>query len=275
MLNTVNPQPAPVVITKNDNVNVVQAADNKKQTITYTFDTAANTNINDTLNTAKPKFKIVIDDGKGNRKEYNSIDELPAADKSEFLKENPSVAFGSIDLADSIKLASIEKMTMSPEWKKQVLDMKIQGEKMGKQFNSPEWKRQVLAMQLQAAKMGKKFNSAEWKKQMEDMQAQFNSPEWKKQMEDMQQNLQAQFNSPEWKKQMEDMQKQAEKMGKQVNSPEFKKQVHDMKIQAEKMSKEFTNNPEWKQMEDLQKEIKAEVDESLQKAGLDSLKAGN
>ncbi len=31
----------------------------------------------------------------------------------------------------------------SPEWKKQMEDMQLQGEEMRKQFNSPEWKKQM------------------------------------------------------------------------------------------------------------------------------------
>jgi bla regulator protein BlaR1 len=53
---------------------------------------------------------------------------------------------------------------------KQMLDMKLQAERMSKQVNSAEWKAQVKEMQKQAEKMSKQFDTPEWKKQMEDMQ---------------------------------------------------------------------------------------------------------
>jgi bla regulator protein BlaR1 len=258
----------------------------------------------------KTKFKIVIEDNSGNKKEYNSVEELPDSERNEFLKENPS--FGRFDfrLKDSLKFAEFKKFKMDPQFQKQVFAMKIDAEKMRRQFeNDPKWKADVLKMELDAEKMRKQINSPEWKKQMQDMKLQdqkmkeqFNSPEWKKQMEDMKlqaekmsedyknspefqkqmediklqaKKMSEQFNSPEWEKQMLDMKLQAERMSKQVNSAEWKAQVKEMQKQAEKMSKQF-DTPEWKkQMEDMQEKIKKEVDENLEKAKVDSVKTAN
>lgn len=81
----------------------------------------------------------------------------------------------------------------SPEWKKQIEEMKIAGEEMKKHFNSPEWKKQMEDMKISANEMKKQFSSPEWKKQMEDMKVetekmkkQFESPEWKKKMKELQ-----------------------------------------------------------------------------------------
>jgi bla regulator protein BlaR1 len=258
----------------------------------------------------KTKFKIVIEDNSGNKKEYNSVEELPDSERNEFLKENPS--FGRFDfrLKDSLKFAEFKKFKMDPQFQKQVFAMKIDAEKMRRQFeNDPKWKADVLKMELDAEKMRKQINSPEWKKQMQDMKLQdqkmkeqFNSPEWKKQMEDMKlqaekmsedyknspefqkqmediklqaKKMSEQFNSPEWEKQMLDMKLQAERMSKQVNSAEWKAQVKEMQKQAKQMSKQF-DTPEWKkQMEDMQEKIKKEVDENLEKAKVDSVKTAN
>jgi bla regulator protein BlaR1 len=258
----------------------------------------------------KTKFKIVIEDNSGNKKEYNSVEELPDSERNEFLKENPS--FGRFDFRfkDSLKFAEFKKFKMDPQFQKQVFAMKIDAEKMRKQFeNDPKWKADVLKMKLDAEKMRKQINSPEWKKQMQDMKVQsekmkeqFNSPEWKKQMEDMKlqaekmsedyknspefqkqmediklqaKKMSEQFDSPAWKKQMLDMKLQAKRMSKQVNSAEWKAQVKEMQKQAKQMSKQF-DTPEWKkQMEDMQEKIKKEVDENLEKAKVDSVKTSN
>ncbi len=178
---------------------------------------------------------------------------------------------------DSASMDSIDNFYSSAAWRKQMEDIRKQGEQMKKQFNSPQWKAQILAMRKQGEEMAKKFNNPEWKKGMEDMKMQgeemrkkFDSPVWKKSMEDMRiqgEEMAKKFNSPEWKKSMEDMKIQGEEMRKkfespewkkgmldmkrQFNSPEWKKSMEDMKRQGEEMQKQF-NSPEWKKgMEDM------------------------
>jgi bla regulator protein BlaR1 len=239
------------------------------------------------------RFKIVIDEN-GNKREYNSIEELPDSEKVVFLRENSSLASMGLD---SQKLMAMVDFTKSPEWQKQMRDMKFQAEAMSKKFNSPEWQKQVAEMQKQGEKMGKKFNSPEWKKQVAEMQkqgeemgkkfnnpeyikqmadmqakiqAEFNSPEYQKQMADMQAKLQAEFNNPEWQKHIKVISMQSKELGKamskQFNSPEWKKQMKDIQKSAEKMGKQFSS-PEWqKQMEDLQNSIQDEVKQNMEKA---------
>jgi bla regulator protein BlaR1 len=278
-------------------------------------DTATGKYIADTLKPKKNKFKIVIEDDNGNKKEYNSVGDLPDSAREEFVKENPS--FGRFKFMDSMKFADMDDFRMSPDYKKQMEDIRKQSAEMRKKFNSPEYKKEMEAIMKQREDIRKKFDSPEFKKQMQDirkereeirkkfnspkykkqaedmqiqaekMSKQFNSPEWKKQVEDMQ--LQAgkiseQFNSPEWKKQVEAMQIQAEKVGRQFNSPEWKKQVEKMskqfnspewKKQVEKMSKQF-NSPEWKkQMEDMQKDMEKGLDNDMKKDDADTAKSAN
>ncbi len=162
---------------------------------------------------------------------------------------------------DSAAMDSIDNFYSSAEWRKQMEDIRKQGEQMKKQFNSPQWRAQMLAMRKQTEEMAKQFNSPAWKKSMEDMKIQgeemrkkFDSPEWKKSMEDMKiqgEEMAKKFNNPEWKKSMEDMKIQGEEMRKKFNSPEWKKSMEDMKIQGEEMAKKF-NSREWKKsMEDM------------------------
>jgi len=262
----------------------------KRKPLNFPIDTVTNIQLSDTIKHTQ-KFRIVMEDDKGNKKEYNSIDEMPAATREQFLKENQE--WGEIVFRDSAKMASIKQLTNSPEWKKQMQDIRIQSEKMRKQFDSPAWKKQVMAMQIQAKKMNSQymnspqwkkqvaeiqmqadkmrdqFDSPEWKQKMEDIQSkvkgQMDNPEFKKQIEDMQIKIKEQFNNPEFKKQVSDMKKQAEIMSKQANSPEWKKKVAEMQKQGIEMAKKF-NSPEWKkQMEDMQIKIKAEVDEQVKK----------
>ena len=253
----------------------------KRKSIVLCVDTATAKLLTDTT---KKKFKIIIEDDKGDKKEYNSLSEMPESDKKDFLEENPSFDF---KFDDSIRFASAANFKMTPEFKKQMVEIKMNAMKMQKQFNSPQWKKQVKDMQIQAEKMSKQFNSPEWKKQIEDMKIQAekmskqytNSPEFRKQVEDMKEqakNMSEQYvNSPDFKKQMAEIRLQAARMSKQFNSEEWKKQQKDIKEQAEEISKQF-NSPEWKkQMEDMQKNIQDEVNKNLKNMQSDSTKSAN
>jgi len=232
---------------------------NKKKLTIYT-DTVVNTNFNDTLiNTAKRKFKIVIEDDKGNKKEYNSLEELPAQDKDEFLRENPSLESLGVTqrLNDTDNFAALEKFEVSPQWKNQVLAMNKAVTKINLQFkNNPQFKKQMLDLKLVNEKMAKKFNSPEWKRQMENMKLKMekmqNSPEWKKQTEEMRLQMEKMRNNPEMQKQIEDMKKYGDEMRKHFDSPEFKRE-------QEELTKQITDEVNNPAMQKLQHEIKHHI----------------
>ena len=286
------PPPAPPVEEKPSSVA------SHKVEIKVSRDTAANNNFADTTKTHKTSFKIVITDDNGVKKEYNSLNEMPEADKAEFLKANPNFGGLTYKVDDSLKFANIEKFRMSPEFQKQIRDIKVQVEKMR---NNPAFKKQMIDIQIQSKRMAEKMNSPEWKKQMADIQVQskkmaehFNSPEWKKQVEEMNENakkmaedmknnpewkkqvadmaeqskimgkkMAEQINSPAWKKQMIDIQVQSKKMAEQMNSPKFRKQMEEMQVQAKKMAEDFNNNPEFKkQMKEIQDKVRDEVEKA-------------
>jgi len=276
---------------------------NHKVQLTVYRDTVANNNLADTAKTHTTSFKIIITDDNGVKKEYNSLSEMPEADKKEFLKANPNFGGLTYKFDDSVKFADIEKFRMSPEFQKQIKAIKVQAEKMNRDFkNNPAWKKQMIAMKIDAKKMAEEMkNNPEWKKQMADIQLeskkmaeQFNSPEWKKQLADikvesdkmaaemknnpewkkqtekiaeqsklMAEKIRAQMSSPEWKKQMADIQVQSKKMAEQMNDPKFKKQMIEIQVQAKKMAEEFNNNPEF---EKQMKEIQDKVRDEVDKA---------
>ncbi len=234
----------------------------------------------DTIIKSKNKFKIVLEDSVGNKKEYNSIDELPADARKEFLKENKQAihveTWNNFQLQnDTSKLAF-----NNPAWKKQAETMRKQGELMRKQFNSPEWKAKTEKLRTQSEELRKQgeelrkqFDSPEWKakteklrkqgeelrKQGEELRKQFNSPEWKAKTEKLRaqaEDMSKQYDNPEFKKQMEKLQEQSkaieEQLNQQLNSPEFKKQLGNLKVQVGVNYKlkdgllKYYQSPEWK-----------------------------
>ena len=150
----------------------------------------------DTIIQSKNKFKIVLEDSLGNKKEYSSIDELPAEARKNFLNQNGNLDqlrnLNSDDFKiDTSEIASIKKHFNSPEWKKEIADIRKQSIEIQKYFNGPEWKKQMADIKKQSAEIRKQFTGTAWKKQMADIRKQS-------------QNIQKQFNSAEWKKQMEE-----------------------------------------------------------------------
>ncbi|MXV14771.1 M56 family metallopeptidase [Hufsiella ginkgonis] len=191
----------------------------------------------DTVIKSKSKVKVIIEDEKGNKREYNSVDEMPEDVREEFYAKTFGDKFKNLtDTAWSNKMQKwgleMQQKFSSPEWKKQQDEIAKKFSAMGKdwekQFNSEAWKKQ----QEEFTKM---FSSPEWKKQQEDIVKLFTGPEWKKQQDAMIKL----FSGPEWKKQQEEM-------TKYFNSPEIKKQMEEVQ--------QHFNSPEWKhQVEELMK----------------------
>ncbi|MDB5003166.1 MAG: hypothetical protein JWQ34_1391 [Mucilaginibacter sp.] len=244
--------------------------------------------------TTKKKYKIVIEDENGNKKEYNSVNEMPAADKEDFLSKAADMHFR---MDDSMHM-KMRNFYQSDAFKKQQKAMVEQSMAMAKQFNSPEWKKQQKLMIEKSMAMTKQFNSPKFKKQIEamaksgaDMAKHYDSPEFKKQVEDMAkagEDMGKYYDSPEFKKKAEDMakyydspefKKQIEGMTKYYDSPKFKKQVEDMakyydspkfKKQIKDMTKYYDSPKFKKQIEEMQK---MEVDLQAKEAGKKQEKA--
>ncbi|MCC8427262.1 M56 family metallopeptidase [Mucilaginibacter sp. UR6-11] len=208
------------------------------------------------------KYKIVIEDGNGNKKEYNSVNDLPAEDRENFLGKGADINFG-MSMADSARMLKIRKFYESDEWKKQAELMAVQGKKMAEHFNSPEWKKQQKALVEKSLAMAKMVTDKKWQKQSEliareskKMTEQFNSPEWKKQMKELAESgtgVAKYFESPAWKKQIKEIAKAGEDMGKYYDSPEGKKYLQDLQKFGEDMGKYYDSPEGKKYLQDLQK----------------------
>lgn len=187
--------------------------------------------------TKKRKIKIITIDANGNKKEYNSLKEMPDSLRKDFYRDELFGGNGiyriNLDssfkfrLNDSLLNKKLYKEYNSPEaqakWKKF-------GEDMAKQYSSPEaqakWKKfgEDVAKQYRSPEA-----QAKWKKFGEDIAKQYNSPEaqakWRKFSEEMQKKM----NSPEaqakWKKFGEDM-------AAKINTPEFRAQLDNIRMQV-------------------------------------------
>jgi len=207
--------------------------------------------------TTKKKIKIIVEDENGNKKEYNSIKDMPESVREDFYKENGGndFNFGFKFNNDSTFSRKIAMRFNSADFKKQMEAMQDMGLAMNKKLNTAEFKKHLDNMKRQAEAMAKKANSPEWKKMQEDMKLKgekmeeyYNSPEWKKQVEDMQkqgEDMAKYYNGPEWKKQAEEFAKQGAEMAKYYDSPEWKKQVEEIARQGEEFTKQFGGD-DWK-----------------------------
>lgn len=165
--------------------------------------------------TKRRKVKIVTIDANGNKKEYNSIKEMPDSLRKDFyrdelfggrnafiIKSDSGFKFG-----DSLFQAKIYRQFNSPEaqlrWKKF-------GEDVASEYSSPE-------------------AQAKWKKFGEDIAKEYGSPEaqakWKKIGED----IAKEYGSPEaqakWKK-------LGEEMASKINTPEFRAQISELRTKT-------------------------------------------
>ncbi len=188
----------------------------------------------DTAKNKKLKYKIVIEDDKGNKKEYNSIADMPAEDRDEFYKNNGDDFHFKV--ADSAHHIALRKFSVDD-----------QALAMTRKFDSPEWKKKQAELEKLDEEISKKINSPEWKKKQEEME--------KKAME-----LSKKFDTPEWRKKQEELSKQAEFMRDSImNDPKFKVQIEEMKKLGEEMRKAY-DGTEWKQQE------KKKLDEEVRTA---------
>lgn len=147
--------------------------------------------------TKKRKIKIITIDANGNKKEYNSLKEMPDSLRKDFYRDE---LFGG---------NGIYRINLDSSFKFRLNDSLL-NKKLYKEYNSPE-------------------AQAKWKKFGEDIAKQYNSPEaqakWRKFSEEMQKKM----NSPEaqakWKKFGEDM-------AAKINTPEFRAQLDNIRMQV-------------------------------------------
>ncbi|TSJ43135.1 M48 family metalloprotease [Mucilaginibacter corticis] len=249
----------------------------KHISIKFLPDTERQAKLNDTTIKHK-KYKIVIENDNGTKNEYNSVNDLPADEKSDFLKDanldNMKVLFGDTshfnkqmrEFGEQMKKQQGEmaKHFNSLEWKKQQADMAKKSAEFARQFNSKKFRKQQKLMVEQSLALAKKFTTdAQWQKYIAemaksgaDMAKFYDSPEFKKHSEDVDKSaddLGKIYDSAEGKKQLADLQKQAEEMSKYYQSPKFKKQIEDIQKSGEAMGKYFETEEGKKQLDAMAK----------------------
>jgi beta-lactamase regulating signal transducer with metallopeptidase domain len=273
--------PAPEVHEITADIKPVVTQHKKKMAIKYYADSTHMTLRKDTVIKSK-KYKIVVEDESGNKREYNSVNELPKEDRKFFYRNNVNTKF---NYADSMQYV-MKKYYSSDEWKKHQAELDAHMAELNKKFNSPEWKKHQAETDAHMAELDKKFNSPEWKKHqaeidshMAELNKKFNSPEWKKQQEEIAahgEELAKKFNSPEWKKQQEEIAARGEELAKKFDSPEWRKQQEEYAKMGEEFGKKFINSPEWKKQQDAivkqAMEIAKQADKMAEKADRSDLK---
>lgn len=209
----------------------------------------------------KKKVKIITVDEKGNKKEYNSVSELPDSLKDEgFPTDSPVV------IAFNGRSEPFAQYSTSPEeqakWAKLGLEMHKKGEEFAKRFNTPEerakWEKLGLEMQQQGARYVKLFNSPEeqakrkeltesLKKHAEELRLKMNSPEQREELRKL--NDQIRQNSKELQKMM--------------MSPEVEKQLKTLKFNF-RTDPDVIESIALRNSEDYKK-LKKEFDEKVEK----------
>jgi len=168
---------------------------------TVKMQTTESCKLQDDTTKKKKKFKIVTVDAKGEKKEYNSVKEMPDSLRQEVINDT---FMNNMDFKFDFRLDSITNNAMafikSPEFKKSMDDVRLHTNIIVKKMNSPEWKKQQADIQKNAAQMARKFKYEDFKKMQKEIE-----------------------------KSSKEVRKHAEEIRLKVESPEFKKQIREMK----------------------------------------------
>ncbi|GAB3929468.1 M56 family metallopeptidase [Mucilaginibacter myungsuensis] len=258
-------------------LDTVQSVQKRKKSINISYQDGnyKQSDFRDTIINNK-KYKIVIEDENGNKREYNSVSELPEKDRKEFIGKPANLMFKM----DSISSMKLDNYFPSEVWEKQAALSKKMGEEMAakmntpefrklqkelatkslamaKQFSSPAFQKQQKALVEQSLKMAKEFSSPEFLAKITDLQKHHDSPEFKAKVEEMAKYYEGDefkakvkemtkyYESPAFKKSIKDIEKyydspefkkKMEAFGKQFDSPEFQKKMEEF---GKKMGKQF------------------------------------
>jgi beta-lactamase regulating signal transducer with metallopeptidase domain len=267
----------------------------KKEKRHFTIVADDSTRLAQLVDTIKKKstIKIVLEDEKGNKKEYASIKDLPADARKEFLNINTD-----LNLNLNLDSARFGDVVRNRNFRFNN-DMVFKGNELNnlkfnsdfKVFNETELKnlkemnaefKKLNAKQLEKMKADfKKLNS----KQLEKLNAnvkKLNAKELER-MKTLQKNsadLDKMYNSREWQKNIADITKASTDFATQFGkSGDWQKSLQELTKQSSKFSQEFINSPEWKKyQEDLMKqvqELSKMQDESSKEAREKAKEIGN
>jgi len=223
----------------------------------------------------KKGFKAIIKDKNGKNVVYHSLEEIPDSVREKLA--NLDKMFNSKEWKD--KFAKIEfngkeleKMFDSKEWKDKMAKIEFNGKELEKTFNSKEWKDKFAKIEFNGKELEKMFDSPEWKDKMakiefdsKELGKTFESKEWKDKMAKIEfdsKELHKKFESKAWKKNMEDIEKMGRDISEKFNSPEWKKKIKEMD--------ELRNSPEYKK---LREKYEKDLEELKKKKGISTEKA--
>ena len=183
----------------------------------------------------KKSFKAIIKDKDGKNVVYHSLEEMP----------------------DSVreKLADLDKMFNSKEWKDKMAKIEFNSKELDKMFNSKAWKDKMDKIEFNSKELEKKFESKEWKDKMakiefdsRELEKVFNSKDWKDKMAKIEfdsKHLEKMFDSPEWKDKIAKIEFNSKELSKKFESEEWKKHMEAIGKMGKDISEKF-NSPEWK-----------------------------
>jgi len=185
----------------------------------------------------KKKVKIITVDEKGNKREYNSVSELPDSLKAEGLPRVFSYRSGDLpkDSAMVIGLSSgsekFREYFDTPETRAKLeklgAEMQKKGEAMAKRFNNPEerakWEKLGLSMQKQGEAFAKKFNAPE-----EQAKRKALTESLRKHAEELRLKMNDPAQQESFKKLSEELRKNSKELQKMMLSPEVESQFKDL-----------------------------------------------
>ncbi|MEO8884922.1 MAG: M56 family metallopeptidase [Mucilaginibacter sp.] len=211
----------------------------------------------------KSTFKIVLEDADGNKKEYSSVNDMPADARKEFLKENvksnfgykfnfntDSMRFGGLTKtlkfnADSMRFGEFAKNFKYEMPMAAMENLKNMGPKMER----------MRVMIDKNNKDGMKKLNKEMKKLADEQRKYYTGPEFKKRVKSLEKSsadLNKMYDSPEWKKRIEDITKASTDFAdkSKISSEDWAKSIQELTKQSTKFSQDFINSPEWKKYQD-------------------------
>ena len=202
-------------------------------------DHALSTCIDLPIDTPKKKknLKIITVDAQGNKKEYNSVSELP--DSLKFDGQRHVFQFDTekfkLDSASVLVLKqdaeAMAKHFDSPEERAKLerigIEMRKQGELLAKRFNTPEerakWEKLGLEMQKQGERFAKQFNTPEAIEKRKQL-----TEEMKKHAGEIRLKLNSPEHTEELKKLNEELRINTKEFQKMMINPEIEKQLRTL-----------------------------------------------
>ena len=192
----------------------------------------------------KNSFKIVLEDGDGNKKEYSSVNDLPADARKEFLNENLNINRGlkfNIDTAHLGYMATNFKNDFKFNTDRMIANSKTIKERNEKY--KANMKKHAADMKLLDKGMLKYKNDM---KLFDKDMLKFN-----KDMKKHNADMQKMYSSPEWKKQIAEITKLSTNFAQNFTSDkDWAKNLEELGKVSGKFSQDFINNPDWKKHQD-------------------------